>query len=355
MRQTSSKDHQNEQYIFNQAIIIGAHCNSEIRKQRCLDLLKNVKERFNDYIVIFCSHLPIDNEFYEFIDYAIYNKNNPQINYDIIDQTTAWKCFTISQPGLGQQLFKPVQTSDYSHYLQVVDGLSIAVNQNIQKIHYMSYDVSFDVLDKINDHNEYLNDYDGVSYSYVNDNFMSSEFFSLTNLTAKNTICKCLSFTDYCAMGDGDFGHETVYHKMFKTFNFKRNKFFYNDGREEPWVIGDFKTMPLNTDKDKISKLPSSLNGIIIIPYKNETQIKIAISNNAFKEDDGLCKKITLKFFDIDNKFTNEGDIKDLPPHYWGELFPDNNSIFCEVLVNDISWLKFDLRDDKNFGYANKL
>ena len=48
MRQTISKDHSNETLIQNQAIIIGAHCNSKIRKERCLKLLQEVKNRFGD-------------------------------------------------------------------------------------------------------------------------------------------------------------------------------------------------------------------------------------------------------------------------------------------------------------------
>ena len=354
MRQTKSKNHSEEFFLPNQAIIIGAHCNSDVRKERCLKLLKKVKIQFSDYVLIFCSHLPIDVEFYDYVDYAIYNKNNPSTNYDIHDQTTAWKCFTISQPGLGQQLFKPVQTSDYSHYLQVVDGLSIAVNQNIEKIHYFSYDVTFDVLNRISEHNDYLDTYDGVSYSYVNDNYMSSEFFSLTNNTAKNTICKVLSFTDYVMMGQGDFGHETVYHHMFKTYNFKRLQFFHNDGRDEPWNIGEFATMPLNTKND-ISKLPSKLNGIVIIPYEKDGMTKISISNNAYKEHDGLLKKIELIFFDENKQKTNDGTIKDMPFGYWGEIIPNENSRYCEILVDDKSWLTFDLNDKKNYGYASKI
>ena len=80
MRQTISKDHSNETLIQNQAIIIGAHCNSKIRKERCLKLLQEVKNRFgDDYLIIFCSHLPIETEFYDYVNYAIYNKQNKSI------------------------------------------------------------------------------------------------------------------------------------------------------------------------------------------------------------------------------------------------------------------------------------
>ena len=183
---------------------------------------------------------------------------------------------------------------------------------------------------------------------------MSSEFFSITNSTAKNTLCKTLSFNDYVMMGNGDFGHETVYFNMFKTYNFKRHKFFHQDGREEAYNIGDFATMPLNTENN-ISKLPSKLNGIVIIPYVKDDEIKICIANNAYKEHDGEVKLIVLKFTDENDQFTNEGDIKDMPVGYWGEIYPDDNARYCEVIVDDTSWLKFDLKDKKNFGYASPL
>lgn len=354
MRQTTNKQNNIIVTVSNKALIIGAHCNSEIRKKRCLELLTKVRNKFPDYMIVFCSHIPIDIEFYNYIDYAVYNKNNPQINYDIVDHTTAGKCFTISQPGKGQQLYKPVQTSDYSHYLQVVDGVSIAVSQNVEKIHYFSYDVTFEVLDRIEEHNTLLDNHDGVAYSFVNDDYMSSEFFSVTGDTARNTILKCLSFEQYVNMGQGDFGHETVYAKMFKTHKMKRLQFFHKDDRKEPWVIGDFATMPLNTEKN-ISKLPSKLNGIVIIPYRSEGRLIICIGNNAYKEHDGEVKLILLNFTDENGRFTNNGNITNMPKGFWGEIFPDDNARYCEVLVDDVSWLTFDLHDKKNIGYANPL
>ena len=82
MRQTISKDHSNETLIQNQAIIIGAHCNSKIRKERCLKLLQEVKNRFgDDYLIIFCSHLPIETEFYDYVNYR--SNNRMEMFYDI--------------------------------------------------------------------------------------------------------------------------------------------------------------------------------------------------------------------------------------------------------------------------------
>ena len=84
-------------------------------------------------------------------------------------------------------------------------------------------------------------------------------------------------------------------------------------------------------------------------------EIKICIANNAYKEHDGEVKLIVLKFTDENDQFTNVGDIKDMPVGYWGEIYPDDNARYCEVIVDDTSWLKFDLKDKKNFGYASPL
>ena len=44
-----------------------------------------------------------------------------------------------------------------------------------------------------------------------------------------------------------------------------------------------------------------------------------------------------------------------MPFGYWGEIIPNENSRYCEILVDDKSWLIFDLNDKKNYGYASKI
>ena len=48
--------------------------------------------------------------------------------------------------------------------------------------------------------------------------------------------------------------------------------FFHNDDRKDPWVIGDFTAMPLLTDQSKVSMLPTSIDGLIIIPYDDPNE-----------------------------------------------------------------------------------
>ena len=354
MTQTILKYYDDLTSLNDKAIVIGAHCNTEMRKNRCIELLQTIKQKLPNYTIILCSHIPIEKDFYQYIDFAIFNKNNPIINYDIIDKTTDYRTLTICTEQ--EQISKSVQTNGYSHHLHVYDGLTFAVKQRMKSIHYMSYDVVFEVIDKISLHEHFLKDYDGVSYRYVNDNFLNTEFFSINAQCAEKTICKCLTYEEFITAGHGDIGHETVYYHMFKPYKFKILDFFHTDGRNEPWIIGDFPAMPLNTDRKKISILPSNLNGLIIIPYNTNGAIRIVVSlvPSAFEDNNNICEKFQFVCSDINHNQTNEKTIFNLTPSYIGEIFPESNSTYVEIIVNDNSWLKFDLRDSKNYGHVNK-
>ena len=111
----------------------------------------------------------------------------------------------------------------------------------------MSYDVSFDVVDKISLHRDFLDHYDVINYTFRDQNYINSEFFSITDDGAKNSIMKKLSFDEYINTGFGDFGHENVYANIFNNCKVKTMGHFYSDDRKDPWVIGDFTALPLNT------------------------------------------------------------------------------------------------------------
>lgn len=354
MRQTKTKQYNKHTYIPSVALIIGAHCNSDDRRDRCLELLKRCKERYPKYLIIFCSHLPIHNEFYEYIDYAVYNKNNPSVNYDIVDDYTQSRIFGIYQPlrKPAQYIQKPVQTSDYSHYLQVYDGLSIAIKQNIKAVHYFSYDVPFDVLDRIDEHNLYLLEYDGVMYEFANKDYISSEFFSILVDVADKTIGQVLSFDEYKKAGSGDFGHETIYHNLFKNYNFKNLGFYHRDGRDKPWIIGDFSTLPIHTNEQNISRLPSKIDGVIVIPYKtrDKKERHLALNNGWYEENEGVLKDLTIEFYDETFASIKTEENKNLGTGYWCEFEIPTEARYVKLFFETIPRILFDLEDEQNYG-----
>lgn len=349
MRQTKSKNYDLIESYGSSALIIGGHCNSNERKKRCLELLKRCREKFEDFVIIYCSHLPIDSEFYDYIDYGIYNKNNPTINYHIIDSLTDQVKFHTTQPAFNRLLERNVQTSDYAHYLQVYDGVSLAVSQNIDKIHYFSYDVSFDVLDRIGDHQNILNDYEAVFYNFMTFEFLNSEFFSITSNCAKKTILNCLSFDDFFSKGNNNFGHENVYANMFLKHNIKQLGFFHTDDRKEPWWIGNFSTLPVGSNN--ISRLPSKIENIFIIPYIENESIKLNVANGGlYEKNNGTVKLIEIKFFDQNMNILDINLTKDLGPHCWCEYYANENVKYVEVLFENVSKVIFDITDKKNHG-----
>lgn len=354
MRQTRTKYYDEETQFSSDAIIIGAHCNSDDRKQRCKELLSKIRERFPDYVIFLCSHIPVDDDIFKLSDYVIFNKNNPTVNYDLIDKRTDWKVFAIYQPGIGQQVNRPVHSNGYGHYMQVFDGLTMAIGNRMKKMHYMSYDVSFDVLDKIKLHSDFLEHYEVVNYTFRDDNFISSEFFSINDDGAKKSILQKITFDDYINTGMGDFGTENVYANMFNDCNVKTMGFFHTDDRKDPWVIGDFTALPLNTSDSKISKLATSIDGLVVIPYKQNDDTVLVLSNGYNYENDGVIEKIELIFYDEQMNHVDTTGTEKLGLHFWAQFYPDSNVRYVEVKVNQVSRLTFDLHDRKNYGWISK-
>ena len=351
MRQTIKKDYDNETQYSSNAIIIGAHCPSEDRTQRCIDLITRLKDKFPDYTYFICSHLNIDEKLLNLTDYFIYNRSNAVINYDIKDKRTDFKVYGIYQPGIGQQVNRSVHNNSYAHYIQVYDGLSMAIGQRMSKIHYMSYDVSFDVIDKISLHRDFLDHYDVINYTFRDENYINSEFFSITDDGAKNSIMKKLSFDEYINTGLGDFGHENVYANIFNNCNVKTMGHFYTDDRKDPWVIGDFTALPLNTKKDGLNGLPISIDGLVIIPYRKDDGIIICIANGYHYENDGVIGSVGLIFYDEKMNHVDSVGTSKLGLHYWAQYYPDSHVRYVTVQIDNITRLTFDLLDDKNHGW----
>lgn len=351
MRQTIKKDYDNETQYSSNAIIIGAHCPSEDRTQRCIDLITRLKDKFPDYTYFICSHLNIDEKLLNLTDYFIYNRSNAVINYDIKDKRTDYKVYGIYQPGIGQQVNRSVHNNSYAHYVQVYDGLSMAIGQRMSKIHYMSYDVSFDVIDKISLHRDFLDHYDVINYTFRDGNYINSEFFSITDDGAKNSIMKKLSFDEYINTGLGDFGHENVYANIFNNCNVKTMGHFYTDDRKDPWVIGDFTALPLNTKKDGLNGLPISIDGLVIIPYRKDDGIIICIANGYHYENDGVIGSVGLIFYDEKMNHVDSVGTSKLGLHYWAQYYPDSHVRYVTVQIDNITRLTFDLLDNKNHGW----
>ena len=83
MRQTISILDDVTTSVSNRAIIVSCFCTTEYKIKLTLDLLQEIRSRFEDIFIVISSHLPVDVRLQELADYSIYNKNNPIINVDI--------------------------------------------------------------------------------------------------------------------------------------------------------------------------------------------------------------------------------------------------------------------------------
>jgi len=126
---------------------------------------------------------------------------------------------------------------------------------------------------------------------------------------------------------------------------------FYTDDRKDPWVIGDFTALPLNTKKDGLNGLPISIDGLVVIPYWKEEDRIICIANGYHYENDGSIASVQLIFHDENMKLVDKVGTKNLGLHYWAQFYPDKNVRFITVEIDNIEKLTFDLLDRKNYGW----
>ena len=82
-RQTRTFKGEFKTQLENRAIIVGCHCDTDIKMKMTEKLIAKIKEKYDDKIVlIVASHLSVSEKIQNFCDYVIINNNNPIINLD---------------------------------------------------------------------------------------------------------------------------------------------------------------------------------------------------------------------------------------------------------------------------------
>lgn len=145
-------------------ILITSYCNTKEKKETLLSLLKSIQNFRDDYSILLCSHLPLDNFYYDYIDYFYYDKNNfiftsPKFNYN------SW--FGPFGPTHEYRIWSSYVEYGNTHpaiLSMMIPATKIAESLGYEKIHYFEYDSIIHKIDELRDNSKLLDIYDYVIY-----------------------------------------------------------------------------------------------------------------------------------------------------------------------------------------------
>jgi len=341
MRQIIEKTEKINKTFPDRAIVVNGHCNNFFKKVMLIELLELLKNKFKDCCIIYATHLPVDLEIYDYVDYVVYNKNNPifnkEINTDFSKSSWWWNTWTY-RGDKNLRLMRNQLYHGYAHHMLLNDSTALAKNQRIEFIHYVNYDVRLDVVETLNVHYKLLKSdgYDLVAYQYFDDG-MGTEFFSARTNAAVDSMCSVLSLEEYESFRSPSL--EQQYKIMFKGKKIKNLGFFKQDDFDVGRLKFDFR------DKvDTVVLLNSNIDGVIIIPYMYEGVSKINISNsNSYSQN--------IKIEQYDSTFEKKHfEFVPLSSNQWIELIPRPDSRYVKIFFDDIEKTFFDLSNKFNYG-----
>lgn len=353
MRQTISVIDDKIKSFPNRAIVIGSHCSNKRRKKYLIELLKGIRKREINAIVIVCSHILPFHEIYGYADYVLYNKNNPLYNREIKNAKASKDYWTIlytkrGEPAADFTVAKNFIYHSYAHHLQIYDGISLAKSQNIEYIHYINYDVEPNILDKIDEHYDILSSgHDLVFYDYEqkNDNSlaMNTEFFSIKS-SATTNLFSALSIEDFEKLPGPSLEHS--YYDLFKDSNKKCV------GVRENGFGREHYSNYVESNEDRLMKLDPCIGEILVIPYKYDDILKLCTGSGINMRDDAV---IDVRYDVFDRNFLKTRSINFLiPKNTWNEQYflnPDEQ--YIKVYCDGIQMSFFDIRDPDNLGIGN--
>jgi len=338
--------------------VVGAHCSTGNRTKRLRELLKNINDKFEDPFIILVSHLPIDDpEIYEFIDYLVYNKNNPIINREVYTSAQKQQLFSVYcwKEGKEVRISRSAPYQGYAQHLSMMDAFSLADYQRFKYIHYMNYDVSFALLDELNDHYVFLkNEYDVVHYLYndPDNDIFNTDAFSIKTECARRLLLPFLSYDEYMkfSISEYHFGLERAYSKNLYSANKKNLGYFQQNPHK---TIGVFSFSDV-TDVEEVGLLGSPVGGVTVIPYEYEGATRVIISNSWAQSKEYVKEVIAVIFLD-ESKNQLSMHPFEMSIGNWFELYPDKDVKYVKIIFDGSAKILFDLKDKNNYGTLEEI
>lgn len=223
----------------NHFVIITGYPNKKNKLNHLLNLSNKIREKFKDSVdLCYCTHYPkISEEIYEIFDYVVYNKNNPILNWDQIDNFT--KTFGCQvDVGENQSILFYQPYHGFAHHLSICDGIMMGVNTGHDKFTLMNYDCVDFCVDELSIHIENINsdNYDCIFYPFAmhEETDLNTEFFTF-NMKLAVKLCQ---LRDYKAFSNNEYMmYEKIVTKIVDDNDFRLEKRNFNTPNKALGVI----------------------------------------------------------------------------------------------------------------------
>jgi len=341
MRQIIEKNSKRETTFTDRAIVVNGHCNEFYKKVMLIELFELLKEKYKNTSIFYATHLPIDKEIYDYVDYIVYNKNNPIFNKEIITRFSKdvwwWNTWTY-RGDKNLRIMRNMLYHGYAHHMLLNDATALVNNQRIDYVHYVNYDVRLDIIENLEEHYKLLKeeDYDLVAYQYFEDG-IGTEFFSAKTKAAVDCICSVLSLDDYENFKARSL--EQQYRSMFEGKKIKNLGYF----KENEFYVGRLR-FDFRDKFDTVIPLNSNIDGVLIIPYIYNGEKRVNVSNSNSK-----LMHIKIDQYDSEQeKIWSE--VVSLNTGQWIEFVPKPTSKYIKVIFDGKEKTFFDIEDKFNYG-----
>jgi hypothetical protein len=243
----------------NHLTIVCAHQDNQNKIDTLYQLLIKLKKIPNNDIC-FCTHYSdIPKELIELCDYVVYSKENPILNWDIIDDfTQTFGCkveFSSDQQVLYYQPYH-----GYAHFLSMIDGIVYGANLKYTTFTICNFDVVDECIRRLEDDIRQVRtrQKDGVYFVY-DQKYLNTEFFTF-NLDIAKEICKYRKYDVFSA------NFETMMLENVMTDIISRNDFNieinFHEIEDDSLGTYNFTLRPPD--------LENNVNDKYFIPFYNE-------------------------------------------------------------------------------------
>lgn len=264
----------------NEVVLITSHANNHKKKEILKDCVLEIKRQ--GYDIILSSHIEVDNDVKELVDYFILDKENPIVkhtDYHLYDKSPM--SYWVNQIDFYFSIVFELNHG-YAVLKLIKNGASIALSNGYDKIHVVDYDYILKDDNVIKTHSNLLDSYDLVKYNWNDCLYLiSSGLFSVRADCFVEKAKNIKSKEDYF-----NFCHTVV----FEEFLY----FLFKDVRLKN--ISDISLLRKNNEIDKVHvsiskpKKETGENILLFLTREEKRPGELFLLIMAFDEKDPLIE-----------------------------------------------------------------
>ncbi len=331
-------------------LIVAGHLDTKNKEQIAIKLFEKLK-KINNIKICYCTHLfYIPESIIEIVDYIVYDKENPILNWDITNNITKTFQITLTLGNKLQSQFDGSNTKliyyppyhGYAHFLSMCAGVSIGASSSHDKFTFLNYDLNNEKIFKLYDNIEKINENkcDGIFYEYKVNNSkqicFNTELFTF-NLKFAQTLINYRNLENFLSFDTIIL--ENVISNICRKNNLKIHV------NEEPLENNTLGLVPFGHNSNLKYFIPFETvylkniqHDFVLFPFKDENEYKFFwFAQNIDVNDEIFYRDFKLY---IDDNFIKSNEIVSINKNSKLSFFHKNKKI-----------RDFQFNDEKHFGY----